>query len=38
MTNYGELRGRAFPLLYYTLKYVTPLLIIYIFVKNLGLF
>ena len=38
MTNYGELRGRAFPLLYYTLKYVTPLLIIYIFLKNLGLF
>ena len=38
MTNYGELRGRAFPLLYYTLKYVTPLLIIYIFIKNLGLF
>ncbi len=38
ITNYGELRGRAFPLLYYTLKYVTPLLIIYIFLKNLGLF
>ena len=38
ITNYGELRGRAFPLLYYTLKYVTPLLIVYIFLKNLGLF
>lgn len=38
ITNYGELRGRAFPLLFYALKYVTPLLIIYIFVKNLGLF
>ena len=38
ITNYGELRGRAFPLLYYALKYVTPLLIVYIFLKNLGLF
>ena len=38
ITNYGELRGRAFPLLYCTLKYVTPLLIVYIFLKNLGLF
>ncbi len=37
MTNYGELRGRAFPLLYFTLRYITPLLIIYIFVKNLGI-
>ena len=37
LTNYGELRGRAFPLLYYTLRYVTPLLIIYIFLKNLGI-
>ena len=36
ITNYGELRGRAYPLLYYTLRYVTPLLIIYIFLKNLG--
>lgn len=36
LTNYGELRGRAYPLLYYTLRYVTPLLIIYIFLKNLG--
>lgn len=37
MTNYGQLRGRAFPLLYFALRYVTPLLIIYIFVKNLGI-
>ncbi len=37
MTNYGELRGRAFPLLLFTLRYITPLLIIYIFVKNLGI-
>ena len=36
MTNYGELRGRAYPLLYYTLRYITPLLIVYIFFKNLG--
>ena len=37
LTNYGQMRGRAFPLLYYTLRYVTPLLIIYIFLKNLGI-
>lgn len=37
MTNYGELRGRAFPLLHFTLRYITPLLIVYIFVKNLGI-
>ena len=37
MTNYGELRGRAFPLLRFTLRYITPLLLIYIFVCNLGL-
>lgn len=37
MTNYGELRGRAYPLLYYTLRYITPLLIVYIFLKNLGI-
>lgn len=36
MTNYGSLKGRAFPLLYFTLRYITPLLIIYIFIKNLG--
>lgn len=38
ITNYGALKGRAYPLLQFTLRYVTPLLIIYIFVKNLGLF
>lgn len=38
MTNHGKLKGRAFPLLYFTLRYITPLLIVYIFVKNLGLF
>ena len=37
LTNDGSLRGRAFPLLYFTLRYVTPLLLIYIFVKNLGM-
>ena len=37
MTNYGKLRGRAFGLLLFTLRYVTPLLIVYIFVKNLGI-
>ena len=37
MTNKGALRGRLFPLLWFTLRYVTPLLIIYIFVKNLGI-
>ena len=36
LTNYGQLRGRAFPLLLFTLRYITPLLIIYIFFKNLG--
>lgn len=38
MTNYGALRGRAYPLLQFTLRYFTPLLIAYIFIKNLGLF
>jgi NSS family neurotransmitter:Na+ symporter len=37
ITNYGEMRGRLFPLLHFTLKYITPLLIVYIFVKNLGI-
>mgnify|MGYP003307358826 CR=1 FL=1 len=37
MTNNGALRGRLFPLLWFTLRYITPLLIIYIFVKNLGI-
>ena len=37
ITNYGALKGRAYPLLRFTLRYITPLLIIYIFVKNLGL-
>ena len=37
ITNYGELKGRAFPLLQFALRFVTPLLIIYIFIKNLGL-
>ena len=37
MTNYGALKGRAFPLLQFTLRYITPLLIVYIFIKNLGL-
>ena len=37
MTNKGALRGRLFPLLWFGLRYVTPLLIIYIFVKNLGI-
>lgn len=38
MTNYGALKGRAYPLLQFALRYVTPLLIIYIFIRNLGLF
>ncbi len=37
MTNYGELKGRAFPLLLFTLRFVTPLLIVYIFLANFGL-
>ncbi len=37
ITNYGKLKGRAFPLLRFTLRYITPLLIVYIFVRNLGL-
>ncbi len=36
LTNYGALRGRVFPLLLFTLRYITPLLIVYIFLKNLG--
>lgn len=38
ITNYGALKGRAYPLLSFALRFVTPLLIIYIFLKNLGLF
>ena len=38
MTNYGQLRGRAFPLLYFALRYVTPLLLVYIFASSLGIF
>jgi NSS family neurotransmitter:Na+ symporter len=37
ITNYGALKGRFFKLLYFTLRYITPLLIIYIFVRNLGI-
>jgi NSS family neurotransmitter:Na+ symporter len=37
ITNYGKLQGRAFPLLWFALRYVTPLIIVYIFVRNLGL-
>lgn len=37
ITNYGELKGRAFPLLLFTLRFVAPLLIIYIFLSNLGI-
>ena len=37
ITNYGALKGRMFKLLYFTLRYITPLLIIYIFISNLGL-
>ena len=38
ITNYGALKGRAYPLLQFTLRFFTPLLIAYIFIKNLGLF
>lgn len=38
ITNYGTLKGRVYPLLRFALRYVTPLLIVYIFLKNLGLF
>ena len=38
ITNYGALTGRAYPLLQFTLRYFTPRLIAYIFIKNLGLF
>ena len=37
ITNYGKLRGRAFGLLLFALRYVTPLLIVYIFIRNLGI-
>jgi NSS family neurotransmitter:Na+ symporter len=37
ITNYGNLRGRAFGLLLFALRYVTPLLIGYIFIRNLGI-
>ena len=37
ITNYGNLRGRAFALLLFALRYVTPLLIVYIFIRNLGI-
>ena len=37
ITNHGQLKGRAFGLLLFTLRYITPLLIVYIFIKNLGI-
>ena len=37
ITNQGSLKGRFLPLLVFALRYITPLLIIYIFVRNLGL-
>jgi NSS family neurotransmitter:Na+ symporter len=37
ITNNGTLRGRFFPVLLFTLRYITPLLIIYIFLKNLNI-
>ena len=36
--GYSGVRGRAFGLLLFALRYVTPLLIIYIFIRNLGVF
>lgn len=37
ITNYGKLKGRVFPLLPFTLRFITPLLIVYIFLTNLGI-
>jgi NSS family neurotransmitter:Na+ symporter len=37
ITNYGEFKGRAFPLLLFLLRFVTPLLIIYIMLANLNI-
>lgn len=37
ITNYGALKGRFYPVLRFTLRYVTPLLLVYIFLSNLGL-
>ena len=37
VTNYGEFKGRAFPMFLFLLKFVSPLLIVYIMLANLGI-
>lgn len=35
LTNYGSLKSRIAPLIVFMLKYITPLLIFYIFIRNI---
>ncbi len=37
ITNYGSLKSYVMPVVVFMLRYVTPLLILYIFFKNLGI-
>lgn len=37
MSNYGTIKSRLIPVIVFMLRYITPLLILYIFVKNLGI-
>lgn len=37
VTNYGEMKGRVFPVLLFLLRFVTPLLVIYIMLENLNI-
>lgn len=36
MSNYGSIKSRIVPVVVFMLRYITPLLILYIFLKNLG--
>lgn len=38
MGNYGSIKSRIVPVVIFMLRYITPLLILYIFLKNLGAF
>ncbi len=37
MSNYGTVKSRLIPVIVFMLRFITPLLILYIFVKNLGI-
>ncbi len=37
ISNYGNLKGATIAIIIFMLRYITPLLILYIFIKNIGL-